>query len=91
MTVAEILKQAQTLTQHERKELIKQLIDQLDVTSETSYPVSPTHWGQSLVQLIESMDLRDWEAPEFDDATGWVNAVRRREEERLKSFWDDEK
>ena len=54
MTVMNVPKQAQALSPQERKELIKLLVDSLDVGEETQ-GAPEEHWGQSLVQLLHEL------------------------------------
>ncbi len=77
MTITEILKQAEALSPQERKELAKLLIDSLDVeTSEDRQE----HWGQMLNRLLDSLDMKDWEALDIDDPVEWVKQQRAQDQ-----------
>jgi hypothetical protein len=49
------------------------------------------HWGQSLVRLINSLDLSEWEALEIENPVEWVKSIRRTDQDRLRPYWDGEK
>ena len=88
MTVTEVLKQAQTLSPQERKELVKLLVDSLDV-GEQPQNASEEHWGQSLVHLLHELGPIDMANPEIDDPVEWVQAQRRKDAERLQPYWNE--
>ena len=78
MTVAEIMRQAQTLSPQERKELVKLLVDSLDVV-EQSANVPEEHWGQSLNQLLDELGPIEMMYPEIEDPVEWVKHLRSEE------------
>ena len=88
MTITEVLKQAQTLSPQERKELVKLLVDLLDV-GEQPPNASEEHWGQSLVHLLLELGPIDMANPEIDDPVEWVQAQRRKDAERLQPYWNE--
>ncbi len=90
MTVAEILQQARTLSTQERKELVKLLVDSLDVEKPTA-DEPEEHWGQSLVRLLTELGPIEMANPEIEDPVEWVQEQRRQDAERLKPYWDGEK
>ena len=90
MTVLEIMKQAEVLSPQERKELVKLLVDSLEVVKSPDLPAEQ-HWGQSLVQLLDELVPMDMANPEIDDAVEWVQAQRRHDVERLRPYWDGDK
>lgn len=90
MTVAEILKQAQSLSPQERQELVKLLVASLDVAN-PKLDEPEEHWGQSLVRLLHELGPIEMANPEIDDPVEWVQEQRRKEAERLKPYWDGEK
>ena len=92
MTVFEVLEQAKALKPSERKELVKLLIDTLEVE-----PVIADHaddtttaepWGKRLVRILEQTDLADWGDPHIEDPVEAVEAVRRQEQARLDAYWN---
>jgi hypothetical protein len=86
MSIKEIMKQAQVLSPQERKELVKLLVDSLDVESPT--PNEPDeHWGQTLNQLLDSLDMRDWENLDVDDPVEWVKQQRTADQKRRLGDW----
>ncbi|MEO8396940.1 MAG: hypothetical protein ABI700_28350 [Chloroflexota bacterium] len=90
MTVTEILKQAQTLSPQERKELVKFLVDSLDASAQPQ-DEPQEHWGQSLVRLLDELGPIELVDPEITDPVEWVKEQRRKEADRLKPYWDGEK
>jgi hypothetical protein len=46
------------------------------------------HWGKALIQLLDKLDLSDWEALRIDDAIEWVKALRREGDSRLEPYWN---
>jgi hypothetical protein len=90
MTLIDIMKQAQALSPKERKELVKMLVDSLDV--EPSAPVEPTeHWGQNLLRLLDEIGPIDLIYPEIEDPVEWVKQIRRdQQQKRLGSLDQDE-
>ena len=46
------------------------------------------HWGQELLKLLDSLDMRDWEALGIDDPVEWVKAVRQQDLSRLDAYWN---
>jgi hypothetical protein len=85
MTITEILEQAKILTPQERKELAKLLIDMLDAPQ-----VHSSKTGAEIVAMLEAMEepieLVD---SHIEDPVGWVKEQRRKQQERLKPFWDE--
>lgn len=86
MTVTEIMKQAQVLSPQERKELVKLLVDSLDVEKPTLNEPEE-HWGQALNRLLDSLDTRDWESLDVDDPVAWVKQQRETEQKRRLGDW----
>ncbi|GAB4529565.1 MAG: hypothetical protein OHK0046_49540 [Anaerolineae bacterium] len=75
MTVAEVLEQAKTLTPEERKELVKLLIDTLDVQPQT-ISSGDDHWGRKLLQLLDTLEPLELIHPEIEDPVAWVKHIR---------------
>ena len=72
MTIAEILQQAKTLSVQERKELVKLLIDSLDVSEEV--PCQPRRLSE-----LRGLGKEIWEGI---DAQEYVNQLRSEWDER---------
>lgn len=90
MTVLEIMKQAEALSPQERKELVKLLVDSLEVVR--SNPAqNQEHWGQSLLRLLDELGPIEMANPEIEDPVEWVREQRRQDTERLRPYWDGEK
>ncbi len=89
MTVTEILEQAQLLTPQERKELVKLLVDSLDIPSLPKASTLKT--GAEIAAILEQMDPIEFVDPEITDPTEWVKAQRKKEADRLKPYWNGEK
>jgi hypothetical protein len=85
MSIAEIFEQAQALTPQERKELVKLLVDSLDVAAPAS-PQPAEHWGKNLVRLLEEIGPIELAHPEIEDPVEWVKQIRR--EQALKRGLD---
>ena len=90
MTVAEILQQAQTLSPHERKELVKLLVDSLEFPQPPSIPSQPKT-GAQIAALLAEMSPIEFVDPDIDDPVEWVKAQRRKDADRLKSYWESDK
>ncbi|MBZ0321176.1 MAG: hypothetical protein K8L91_32480 [Anaerolineae bacterium] len=90
MTVLEIMKQAEALSPQERKELVKLLVDSLEVVH-PSPAQAQEHWGQSLLRLLEELGPIEMANPEIVDPVEWVREQRRQDAERLRPYWDGEK
>lgn len=57
---------------------------------EAENPATSEPWGQLVVRLLESLGPIEMTFPEIDDPVEWVRAIRQRETERLRSYWEDE-
>jgi len=89
MTLAEVLQQAQTLSAHERKELVKLLVDSLEFpeSAVSSHPKT----GVQIAALLNQMSPIEFVDPEIDDPVEWVKAQRRKEANRLAPYWKGDK
>ena len=85
MTLAEVLQQAQTLSAHERKELVKLLVDSLEFP-EPSASFQPKT-GEQIAALLNQMSPIEFVDPDIEDPVEWVNAQRRKEANRLAPYW----
>ncbi len=91
MTVAEILEQAQLLSPQERKELVKMLVDSLDVSKQhIQHETSNLKTGAQIAAMLEQMEPIEFVDPEITDPTEWVKAQRQKEADRLKPYWNGE-
>lgn len=84
MTITEILEQAKALSPQERKELAKSLIDMMDAGEATTQPKT----GAEIVAMLEAMDPIEFVDPHIEDPVEWVNAQRRKRQEKLKPYRD---
>ena len=89
MTVLEIMKLAQALSPQERKELVKLLVDSLEVGKPRSNE-SEEHWRQSLNRLLDELGPIDLVDGEIEDPVEWVKTQQRKEANRLQPYWNDE-
>lgn len=67
-----------------------QLIEQVALSIEQEIPSSASegqHWGQALNQLLDTLDMRDWQALEIDDPVEWLKRQRAQEQERRLGDW----
>lgn len=95
MTIADIMQQAQALPLHERKELIKQLVDTMDSNGsqdqfKTRVGTAPKT-GAEIAAMLMDMDPIELVDPEIEDPVEWVKAQRQKEADRLKPYWDGDK
>ena len=95
MTIAEILQQAKTLTAQEREELVKLLVDTLNLAEQPSYGppggrVTTPKTGAEIAAMLDEMEPIEMVDPEITDPVEWIKAQRRKEADRLKPFWDGE-
>ena len=88
MTVLEVLEQAKALKLSERKELMKLLVDTLDVEPAVTPAAEEEHWGKSLNRLLDTLDTSDWENLAIDDPVAWVAEIRKQEAARLDDYWN---
>lgn len=88
MTLTEILQQAQTLSVHERKELVKLLVDSLGMPETVASSQPKT--GVQIAALLNQMSPIEFVDPEIDDPVEWVHAQRRKEANRLAPYWKDD-
>jgi hypothetical protein len=87
MSVEEILEQAKALSDHERRELVKRLVDSFSV----SQPDTSVLSGSEIVALLRDMEPIAFVDPEIDDPVAWVKAQRRKDTDRLAPYWNSEK
>ena len=77
----EVPEQAKALKPSERKELVKLLIDTLNVEPTIAKHIGDSitgeQWGKRLVRILEQTELADWGDPQIEDPVEAVEAVRR--------------
>ena len=88
MSVAEILKQVETLSPHERDELFQQL---LAMREDAPVRVPKSQTGAEIVARLNEMEPIEFVDPEIEDPVEWVKAQRQKQVERLKPYWDSNK
>lgn len=54
-------------------------------------PPAEEHWGRSLNQLLDRLDLSAWESLDINDPVAWVKAQRERDESRYEDYWKGKK
>ncbi len=86
MTLAEILQQAQTLNAHDRKELVKLLVNSLEFPESSA--LSRPKTGVELAALLRQMSPVEFVDPEIDNPAEWVKAQRRKDAQRLSAYWE---
>ena len=75
----------------DRLRLVERVVASVERDIAGGVPATHTpaeHWGQALNRLLDALDLSDWEALDTDDPVEWVKALRRKDEARLKPYWD---
>jgi len=90
MTVAEIMEQAKTLSVQERKELVKRLVDTLDLPPEQKPDEPEEHWGKSLNRLLDAIGPIEMLYPEIEDPVEWVKHLRAEQRRRRLGDWGEE-
>ncbi|MEO1287460.1 MAG: hypothetical protein AAFV93_06800 [Chloroflexota bacterium] len=75
MTIPEIIEQAKSMTSAERDELIHQLSMMQQNTNDDGQG-SSSHWGQSLVNLVNEIEPIEMLYPEIEDPVEWVKHRR---------------
>ncbi len=85
MTVTEILRQAETLSLQERKELVKLLIDTLDVSEPTQGKTAA-----EIAAILEMMEPIEFIDPHIEDPVEWVKTQRRKRADKLKRYREGE-
>jgi hypothetical protein len=76
----------------ERLQLVERVVASVkrDIAGGMSATQPPdVHWGQALNRLLDALDLSDWEALEIDDPVEWVKTLRRQDEIRLHTQWNN--
>lgn len=89
MTVAELLEQARSLSAAEKKELVKGLIDLMEVTEPDSGYQKQGYWGQSLNQLLDEIGPIEMKYPDIEDPVAWVKQLRADELKRRLGDWGE--
>jgi len=74
------------LSPKERIQLIERVRTSVEHEAEVSSP-SDEHWGRDLNTLLDSLDMSDWEAPEFDDPVEWLRQQREKELKQRLGDW----
>jgi hypothetical protein len=46
------------------------------------------HLGQALIQLVDKLDLSDWEELRIDAPVEWVKTLHREGDSRLHPYWN---
>jgi hypothetical protein len=88
------LKLALHLRPAERLRLVELVVasvsQEIAVASAQNTTGESTHWGKSLNQLLDQLDLSEWAALPTADSVEWVDSIRRQEQSRLEGFWKGE-
>ena len=87
MTVDEILEQVKTLSIQERDELVHRLLEMRETTDSQ---VSSPKTGAEIVAMLSDQDPIDLVDADIEDPVEWVKAQRRKRQDKLKPYWDDE-
>jgi hypothetical protein len=92
----DVLALAYRLTPLEKIKLVKQMADALEqepvlTTNTVAGPLPPDeqHWGKELVALLDTLDLRDWQAIDMPDVVDWVKQQRAEQERKRGILWED--
>ncbi|MEL6524112.1 MAG: hypothetical protein AAFQ07_00245 [Chloroflexota bacterium] len=71
MTVAELLKQAESLSLEERSELIQKL-----QSLQAKPDKREDHWGAKLKDVLQDVGQLDMRYPDIEDPVAWVERLR---------------
>jgi len=86
----EVLTLALRLSPGERLRLVERVVSSVERDIEMP-PVSEQqpeeHWGQSLNRLLDTLDMSEWQSPEFDDPVEWLKQQREQEYRRRVGDW----
>jgi hypothetical protein len=80
------------LSPHERLRLVEQVVASVEREIAVGVPTMQLpveHWGQALNRLLDVLDTSAWETLEVNDPVAWVKAIRRQDESRLDTYWND--
>lgn len=89
MTVAEVFEQAKSLSPQERKELVKLLVDTLDVQPQAEPAAPEAHWGKNLNRLMEEIGPIEMLYPEIEDPVEWVKHLRAEQRKKRLGDWGE--
>ena len=70
----------------EHLQLIERVASSLEQELKPAIEPDP-HWGQKVVDLINSLDMSEWEALPIEDSLDWVKSLREQEAARLDKYW----
>lgn len=90
MTISEILEQVRTLSPQERKELVKLLIDMMDMPASVPASEPEEHWGKNLLRLLDEIGPIELKYPEIEDPVEWVKHLRKEQRRKRLGDWGDE-
>ena|SRR5688572_12812910 len=88
----EALALALRLTPKERLQLIERVASSVEheIAPEPASEQAPVeHWGRALNQLIDSLDMSEWEAMDIDDPVEWVRQQREVERKQRLGDWGE--
>ena len=87
MTVAEILEQARKLTSQERDELL----EKLQVMQSSPIQKHSPKTGAEIVAMLKALDEPvEMVDPHIEDPVEWVKTQRRKRQEKLKPYRDQD-
>jgi len=94
--VKQMLALAQNLTTAEKVQFMEQMFADLSTTIAQPVPKQVTvvesgdlTWGQQVLAALDSLDLSEFESPEFDDPVKWVEEQRARRRRERNLDWGD--
>jgi len=66
-----------------------------DTSAEATNSIAPTdvpehkHWGQEVLEMLDQLELRDWETLDTVDPVEWMNEQRLRDAKRRGTGWSE--
>lgn len=78
----------------ERLQLVERVVSSVETeitqqTREGTQTQQSTHWGKSVIALLDQLDTTDWENMDIPDVGEWVREQRRKHADRYKDYWGD--
>jgi hypothetical protein len=87
VSLDEVLALALKLAPKQRLQLIEQVASSVEREIE---PVSQAKTGAEIVAMLETIDPIEFVDADIEDPVEWVKAQRRKRENQLQPYWDEE-
>ncbi len=82
------------LSPKDRIQLIERLASSVEREIEVDEPHKEQappeeHWGKALNQLLDTLDMSDWQAMQIDDPVEWLEQQREAERKQRLGDWGE--